>query len=112
MQRPRWRHRRPGRRMRLRLSHRGLHSVLGRMQPRHLRRLAGGTLRADPAPAVTRGIARIARRARWLRRFRPAGDVVLDVWAAPGYRILVRRDGELDGEIVDVVALEREGLWE
>ncbi|HEY0150877.1 MAG TPA: hypothetical protein VGB92_02700 [Longimicrobium sp.] len=92
---------------RLRLPHTGLHAILGRLQPDQLRRLAGGRLPADPAAAVARGVGRVARRARRLGRFQSAG-APLDVFATPGFRLLVRPLGELEGEILSVAAVEGE----
>jgi hypothetical protein len=88
-------------RLKLRLPHSALHAVLARWRPEQLRRLAGGGLSADPTPAVVRGIARIARQARRMGRWRSGGDgEALEVFATPGYRLLVRRTGPREGEIV------------
>jgi hypothetical protein len=88
-------------RLKLRLPHSALHAVLARWRPEQLRRLAGGGLSADPTPAVVRGIAHIARRARRMCRWRSGGDgEVLEVFATPGYRLLVRRTSPREGEIV------------
>ncbi|HEX2076511.1 MAG TPA: hypothetical protein VHG08_02345, partial [Longimicrobium sp.] len=94
---------------RLRLPHAGIHAILGRLRPEQLRRLAGGTLPADPAAAVTRGVGRIARRARRLGRFRGTGaGPRLDVFATPGFRLLVRPTGEMEGEILSVAPVQGE----
>lgn len=92
------------RRWRLRLPHRGLHTVLSRLQPEQLRALAGGDLPPDPAPAVVRAVAALARRAR------PAGRLSggFTVFATPGWRMLVRPLGELQGEIVALRPVEGE----
>jgi len=92
------------RRWRLRLPHRGLHTVMARLRPDQLRGLAGGHLPADPAPAVIRAVAGLARRAR------PAGRLSggFTVFATPGWRLLVRPLGELQGEIVAVRPVEGE----
>jgi hypothetical protein len=102
---------------RLRLPHAGVHSILSRLQPDQLRGLAGGDLPADPAAAVVRGVARIARRARWGWRFRPrSGGPALEVFQAPGYKLLVRPTGPAEGEILlvrpDVAEAEVEGETE
>jgi len=91
-------------RWRLRFPHRRLHAVLARLRPEQLRRLAGDVLSADPAPAVIRAVARLARRAR------PAGRLSggFTVFATPGWRMLVRPLGELQGEIVALRPVEGE----
>lgn len=94
---------------RLRLPHAGIHAILGRLRPEQLRRLAGGTLPADPAAAVARGVGRLARRARRLGRFRGTGaGPRLDVFATPGFRLLVRPTGEMEGEILSVAPVQGE----
>lgn len=110
MSHPRFRARR-ARRFRLRLPHQGLHAVLGRLHPEQLRRLSGGMLPADPARAVALGIGRIARRARRLGPFPATTGLRLDVWAAPGFRLLVRPLGEMEGEILDVTPIEGEVVY-
>jgi hypothetical protein len=89
---------------RLRFPHRGLHAVLSRLRPEQLRGLAGGDLPPDPAPAVMRAVARLARAAR------PAGRLSggFTVFATPGWRMLVRPLGELQGEIVAVRPVDGE----
>jgi hypothetical protein len=94
---------------RLRLPHAGLHTILGRLRPEQLRALSGGALPADPAAAVARGVGRIARRARRLGRFRGApGGPRLDVFGTPGFRLLVRPTGEMEGEILAVAPVAGE----
>lgn len=90
---------------RLRLPHGALHTILARLRPEQLRGLAGGHLPADPAPAVTAAVGAIARRAR------PAGRLSggFAVFATPGWRLLVRPVGELEGEIVSLRPAEAEG---
>jgi hypothetical protein len=98
---------------RLRLPHAALHTVLGRLGPEQLRTLTGGTLPADPAAAVARGVGRVARRARRLGRFRGApGGPRLDVFGTRGFRLLVRPTGEMEGEIVAVTPVAGEGEGE
>ena len=94
---------------RLRLPHASLHGILGRMPPEQLRRMGGGRIPVDPAATVVRRVGRAARRARRLGRFRTRHGVsMLDVFAAPGMRLLVRPLGEMEGEIVAVAPVEGE----
>jgi hypothetical protein len=94
---------------RLRLPHAALHGILGRMAPGQLRTLGGGRIPADPSGVVVRRLGRAARRARRLGRFRTGrGGSPLDVFAAPGMRLLVRPVGEMEGEIVAVAPVEDE----
>jgi hypothetical protein len=93
---------------RLRLPHAGLHAILGRLRPEQLRGLAGGSLPADPAAAVARGVGRVARRARRMGRFPSRGGPRLDVFGTRGYRLLVRPTGEMEGEILAVTPVRGE----
>lgn len=94
---------------RLRLPHAALHGILGRMPPEHLRVIGGGRIPVDPASAVVRSVGWAARRARRLGRFRTRrGTSILDVFAAPGMRLLVRPVGEMEGEIVAVAPVQGE----
>jgi hypothetical protein len=96
------------RHMKLRLPHTALHTVLSRLQPEQLRALAGGGLEGDPAPAVVRGIARIASRARHVRRWRSrGGKQCFEVYEAPGYRLLVHLTAPGEGEILLVTPTSR-----
>lgn len=100
---------RPGGGYRLRLPHQGVHTILARLRPEQLRALTGGGLPADPAAAVARGVGRIARRARRMGRLRNRrGGPSLDVFGTPGFRLLVRPTGEMEGEILAVTPVEGE----
>lgn len=100
---------RPGGGYRLRLPHQGVHTILARLRPEQLRTLTGGALPADPAAAVARGVGRVARRARRLGRLRGrrAGSG-LEVFGTPGFRLLVRPTGEMEGEILAVTPVAGE----
>lgn len=89
---------------RLRLPHAALHTILARLRPEQLRALAGGRLSADPSAAVVGAVGALARRARPAARL--AGGFT--VFATPGWRLLVRPLGELQGEIVSVRPVEGE----
>lgn len=88
---------------RLRLPHQGVHSILSRLRPDDLAKLAGGTLPADPAPTVVRSVARLAARSRrrGSLRSRRTGQR-MELFEAPGYSLLVRPAGEMEGEILAV----------
>jgi hypothetical protein len=90
---------------RLRLPHQGLHSILSRLRPDDLAKLAGGSLPADPAPTVVRSVARLTAqsRRRGSLRSRRTGQR-MELFEAPGYSLLVRPAGEMQGEIVAVRA--------
>ena len=87
----------------LRLPHRGLHSILSRLRPSDLSAMAGGPLPADPAPTVVRSVARMAAQARrrGSLRDRRSGKR-MELFETPGYSLLVNPVGEMQGEIVAV----------
>lgn len=85
---------------RLRLPHASVHTILSRLAPDEVRRLAGGDLGGDPAPAVAAVVGRLARRARRAGSLRAPGGDRLPIFAASGYRILVRPVSGREGEIV------------
>lgn len=80
----------------LRLPHASLHTILSRLEPDALRRLAGGALAGDPGARVHRAVGRLAGAARATGQTAGA----LPVFAAPGYRLLVRPKGPAEGEIL------------
>jgi hypothetical protein len=96
---------------RLRLPHQGLHSILSRLRPDDLARLAGGSLPADPAPTVVRSVARLTAQSkrRGSLRSRRTGQR-MELFEAPGYSLLVRPAGEMQGEIVAIQP--QAGGWE
>jgi hypothetical protein len=87
----------------LRLPHQGLHSILSRLRPGDLAKLAGGSLPADPAPTVVRSVARLTAQSkrRGSLRSRRTGQR-MELFEAPGYSLLVRPAGEMQGEILAV----------
>lgn len=82
----------------LRLPHARVHTILSRLQPEQVRRLAGNSMGADPGPAVARSIRRLASEARRVGSFGPGGR--MPVFAVAGYRILVHPIAEQEGEIL------------
>ena len=83
---------------RLHLPHARVHTILSRLHPAQVRRLAGGSMGADPGPAVAQSIRRLAARARRVGKFGPGKR--LPVFAAAGYRLLVRPISRSEGEIL------------
>ncbi|CAA9319648.1 MAG: hypothetical protein AVDCRST_MAG89-1588, partial [uncultured Gemmatimonadetes bacterium] len=78
-------------------------SILSRLRPDDLAKLAGGRLPADPAPTVVRSVARLTAQSkrRGSLRSRRTGQR-MELFEAPGYSLLVRPAGEMQGEIVAV----------